>query len=84
MMTDTVCAESPVSRAISALASDPLRRSRVSTSRSFWARMPLWLVPRSVPERSPGSVSVCGLTRLSLRRARILSRDGELVNYNSL
>ena len=46
MITDTVCADSPVIRAISDLASGPCRRTRLSTSRSFWARIPAWLVPR--------------------------------------
>jgi hypothetical protein len=40
MMTETVCAESPVIRAISDFASGPWRRTRLSTRRSFCARMP--------------------------------------------
>ena len=40
MMTETVWAESPVIRAISDFASEPCRRTRLSTSRSFCARMP--------------------------------------------
>ncbi len=46
MMTETVCAESPVIRAMSDLARLPCWRTSDSTSRSLWSRMPLWLVPR--------------------------------------
>ena len=46
MITDTVCAERPVIRAISDFASAPFRRTRLSTSRSFCARIPAWFVPR--------------------------------------
>ncbi len=40
MITETVCADSPVIRAISDFASAPWRRTRLSTSRSFCARIP--------------------------------------------
>ena len=46
MITETVCAESPVIRAISDFASGPFRRTRLRTSRSFCARIPAWFVPR--------------------------------------
>ena len=46
MITETVCAERPVIRAISDFASAPCRRTRLSTSRSFCARIPAWFVPR--------------------------------------
>ena len=46
MMTETVCAESLVMRAISVLARLPCWRTSDSTRRSLWSRMPLWLVPR--------------------------------------
>ena len=40
MITDTVCTDRPVIRAISDFASAPWRRTRLSTSRSFCSRMP--------------------------------------------
>ena len=50
MMTDTVCAESPVSRAISAFDSAPSRRRIERTKRSLWARTPVWFVPRMIAD----------------------------------
>ena len=57
MITDTVCADNPVARAISALASAVWRRTSVRTSRSLRARIPLWLVPRADEIRTPSARS---------------------------
>ena len=46
MMTETVCADSPVARAIPALAMGPWRRRSVRTRRPLWSRMAPWLEPR--------------------------------------
>ena len=53
MITETVCAERPLIRAISDFASAPCWRTSDNTSRSLWARMPDWLDPaerRDLPE----------------------------------
>src|SRR6056297_2754526 len=48
MMTETVCADSPVIRAISAFAKGPTCRISERTNLSLCARTPLWLDPRTL------------------------------------
>ncbi len=47
MITETVCAERPLIRAISAFAVGPWLLRSVRTIRSLWARSPRWLEPRT-------------------------------------
>ena len=60
MMTETVCAERPVIRAMSDFASAPCWRTRLRTSRSLCARMPHWFDPRR-----PGGSTVGRVGRAS-------------------
>jgi len=45
MITEAVCADKPVRRAISALGNGPSRRRIDNTSRSLRSRTPDWFVP---------------------------------------